>query len=295
MDLSSTLLNIFEELGVNVTLGLWVSRLVGLLIVWTAVIILVRFLSSWLQGLDKRVDGFAIQDRDLKTLDRLLDYLIILVGILISLAILGWTSLLYSALTAAGLFSVIIGFAVKDVAANFISGVFILIDRPFVPGDYIELGSFAGTVREVSLRTTELVTLDGPVVFIPNSVVAVEPTINYSVAADRRISLTIALAHEVDVGRAKEIIERVLDREEGLSIGRSKTVLTTDVREYAVDISVYCYAPPDSWLEVASDLRQKLVAALQEGGIELAVPTRKYLGPVPSDTLTEQDSQTNPG
>jgi small conductance mechanosensitive channel len=132
------------------------------------------------------------------------------------------------------------------------------------------------------------------VVFIPNSVVAVEPTINYSVAADRRINLTIAVAYQADVGRAKEIIHRVLDREEGLSMGRSKTVLATDVREYAVDIGVYCYAPPDSWLEVASDLRQKLVTALQEGGIELAVPTRKYLNPVPVDTETEQDSQTNP-
>lgn len=277
MQLSAPLFNIFEELGINVTLGIWVTRLIGLIITWAIVWLLVRYLSSWIIRLDDRVDRFDIPIRELNTLDRLVDYVLILVGILISLAILGWTSLLYSALTAAGVFSVIIGFAVKDVAANFISGVFILIDQPFAPGDYIEVGNFSGTVKNVSLRTTSLTTLEGPVVYIPNSVVAVEPTVNYSIAEDRRISFTVSIAHEVDASRALHIINAVLEDEGRLLSERPQLVLVNEVREYAVDIGVYCYAPSDIFLELASDLRQHVMTALQEGGIELAVPVRKNI------------------
>ncbi len=205
----------------------------------------------------------------------MLDYLIILGGIIVSLAIMGWTSLLYSALTAAGLFSVIIGLAVKDVASNLIAGIFLLIDQPFAPGDYIEVDGYEGTVETISLRTTTLVTLDGPVIHIPNSLLAVQPTKNYSIARVRRINFVMPIANDADVSRALEIIRGVLDAEERLVADKPPTVLVKDVREYAVDVNVTCYAPSAVWLQTASDLKQRVMAELQAAGVELAVPVRK--------------------
>ena len=89
-----------------------VWRVIALALVWVVVWILVRYLSCWIQTLDSQIEEIDIDPRDLKTMDRLLDYLIIIVGIIISLAILNVTSLLYSALTAVGIVSVMIGFAV---------------------------------------------------------------------------------------------------------------------------------------------------------------------------------------
>jgi small conductance mechanosensitive channel len=275
MKLSTSLANIFEELGINPTLGTWTARIIGLVVIWTAVWILVRYLSQWIMTLDQRVDGIHIKTRDLNTLDRLLDYVVILVGLLISLAVLGWTSLLYSALTAAGIFSVMIGFAVKDVAANFISGIFILIDQPFAPGDFIKVGDYSGTVKDVSLRTTALTSLDGPVVFIPNSVVAVQPTTNYSIAKARRIGFTVSIANDTDVDKALVVINAVLEEERRLLRDRSRSVLVNEVREYAVDIGVYCYSPADLFIELASELKHQVMTALQAADVELAIPTRK--------------------
>jgi small conductance mechanosensitive channel len=275
MKLSTSLANIFEELGINPTLVTWTARIIGLVVIWTAVWILVRYLSQWIMTLDQRVDGIHIKTRDLNTLDRLLDYVVILVGLLISLAVLGWTSLLYSALTAAGIFSVMIGFAVKDVAANFISGIFILIDQPFAPGDFIKVGDYSGTVKDVSLRTTALTSLDGPVVFIPNSVVAVQPTTNYSIAKARRIGFTVSIANDTDVDKALVVINAVLEEEGRLLRDRSRSVLVNEVREYAVDIGVYCYSPADLFIELASELKHHVMTALQAADVELAIPTRK--------------------
>jgi small conductance mechanosensitive channel len=284
---SSLVFDLFDRLGIDsAALTTWVYRIVGLVIVWAIVYILVRYLSRWIARLDERSEHLEVDPRDLKTIDRLLDYVIILIGLIVSLAVLGWTSLLYSALTAAGLFSVIIGLAVKDVASNFISGIVVLIDQPFAPGDYIEVGDYSGTVKEISLRSTTITTLDGPVVIIPNSILAVEPTINYSIAEDRRISFPISIANEADIGRAIEIIQRVLKDEAGLLAERPQSVRVDEVREYAVDIGVICYAPNDTWLDLSSDLKQQVVNDLQENGIELAVPARKYVNLDRSGTQT---------
>jgi small conductance mechanosensitive channel len=276
MRLSLALFDLFDALNLSGNVvTVWASRIVGWVVVWVFVWVLVKHLSRWITRLDEHVETFDVDPRDMKTLDRLLDYVVVLLGGIVSLSILGWTSLLYSALTAAGVFSVILGFAVKDVAANFVSGIFLLIDQPFAPGDYIKVGDHAGTVEDISLRTTTLVTLDGPVVHIPNSILAVQPTINYSVAEARRINFTVSIANDANTQQALKTIKRVLAEEEGLLADRAQSVLVQAVREYAVDIDVTCYAPQDTFLMLASDLRRRSVNALQRASIDLAVPVRK--------------------
>lgn len=270
----------------------WALRIGAVIIVWIVVWLMVRYLTRWIARLDEQSEHIDINRRDLKTIDRLLDYVVIVIGIIITLAILGWTKLLVSALTAAGVFSIMVGFAVKDVASNFISGIFILIDQPFVPGDFIELADFSGTVQNISLRTTTLTTLDGPLVFIPNSKVAMEPTINYSLAKDRRINFSVSIAHDNDVSQAMQVITDVIKRQEGVLAERTQLVLVSNLREYAVDISVTCYANTDNFVMLASSVRQQVVTTLKENGVELAVPVRKNLYPTlplpqAQDTITE--------
>jgi small conductance mechanosensitive channel len=277
MHLAPPLLSILDKVGIDSNLADWIARCLGLVLVWGIVWILVRYLSRWIERLDEQSEHFDVSTRDLKTVDRVLDYITVLAGIIVSLAILGWTSLLYSALTAAGVFSIIMGLAVKDVAANLVSGIIILIDHPFAPGDYVEVGGQSGTVQSVNLRATTLVTIDGPVVHIPNSVLAVQPTINYSVAEARAIKFTISIANDADVELALKTIKQIIRDEKGVLADRTQLVLIDDVREYAVDIRVFCYAAADTFVALGSDLQQRAMTALQDNGIEMAVPTRKHI------------------
>ena len=159
----------------------FVSRILAVAATWLAVYILVRYLTRWLERLSKAATGFGIDSRELRVLDTILDYAIIAAGVLVTLSILNLTSILYSLLTAAGVATVMIGFAVKDVAANLVSGLFILLDQPFVVGDSIKVKEHVGRVEKISLRSTRIVTPEGEVVTIPNSILATTPIVNYSV------------------------------------------------------------------------------------------------------------------
>jgi small conductance mechanosensitive channel len=219
----------------------------------------------------------------LGTLDRLLDYGVIAVAVMISISILGWSQALYSLLTAAGVIGIIVGFAVKDVAANFISGVFILIDQPFVVGDDVSVSDYSGTVTEISLRSTGITTWDGPVVSIPNSTMAITPVINYSVNPTRRVNVTFSIAYEEDVDNALDVVRTVIGAEERRDQDQEATIYVSDVREYAIDITALFHVPRADWFAVLKGFRPRVLAEFRRRGVELAVPVRKnvYLGEVP--------------
>jgi small conductance mechanosensitive channel len=259
--------------------GLFVTRAAAIIVVWIIIWILVRYLSGWVTNLDKRVDGFDIDPREMKVLDRLVDYILITVAMMITLAILGVTELLYSALTAAGVISLVIGFAVKDVAANFISGIFILLDQPFVVGDFIEIGGFSGTVSKISLRSTQIETLDGPCVSIPNSKMATDPVTNFSVPTIRRITLNVSVPKESDLTQAMQVLQDVAQAENRLLPDKDTVIRVDGLGEYAVDLLLVCYASSDEFYTTESDLRQRIVEEFQRRGLELAVPVRKNLHP----------------
>lgn len=134
------------------------------------------------------------------------------------------------------------------MAANFISAIFILLDRPFVSGDFIEIGSYSGTVRKISLRSTEIVTFEGPVIAIPNSIMATGPTVNYSIAAQRLVEIKVAVPKDCDLGRAVQVLYDVVQCESRLTADKDATILVEDSGDYGVDLLLRCFAPSDAWL-----------------------------------------------
>lgn len=253
------------------------TRALAILVVWVMVWILVRYLSHWITHLDENFTHVDIDPREMKVIDRALDYIMVIIGAVITFSILGVSEFLYSALTAAGVISIIIGFAVKDVAANFISGIFILIDQPFVVGDFIQIGGYSGTVRKIALRSTQLVTFQGPVVTIPNSNMATEATVNYSIAATRLVEIKVSVPKDGDLGEAIQLLRDVGQSESRFEADKDITLLVDDIAEYAVDLLLRGFTSSDQWLAVQSDLRRRIVDEFQQRGLELAVPVRKTL------------------
>ena len=179
-----------------------VLRLVMLVIIWLLVWFVVRFIGRWVLGLIARSRGFTEDDTGFTMLGRLLKGAVITVGVLSSMAILGLTPLLASTLTSVGVVGIIVGLAVKDVAANFISGILLLFDRPFALGDFVSAGNVQGHVEVISLRSTRLRTPEGPVVTVPNSVVAANAITNFSMSRARRVELTWRLTLDADIDAA---------------------------------------------------------------------------------------------
>jgi small-conductance mechanosensitive channel len=258
------------------------ARAAGVILTWLAVWYLVRHLGHWLDRFYAGVRGQSADRRELRSLDALLNALLVTAGVVITLAILELTPLLMSLLTAAGFVGIITGFAVKDVAANLVSGIFLLIDHPFAVGDFVAAGNVQGTVERISLRSTRIRTLDGPVVTVPNSIIAASAITNYTVNPFRRFELTLTLP--LNVGSATELTE-VLDRgihlllelaaaEPRLAADARPQVVVGDVHGPSVDLQLICQAPNAIWSQVQSDMKQALLVKAKEQGLPEALPAQ---------------------
>jgi small-conductance mechanosensitive channel len=110
-----------------------------------------------------------------------------------------------------GLGALVIGFGLKDIIENWVSGVLIMSGKTYAIGDVIRVGDLTGTVTDIALRTTKLKTYDRNEIIIPNSVLMREKIINLTGGKQEAVaSLTFAIDYTVDAEKAKSIIENIL-------------------------------------------------------------------------------------
>ncbi len=128
-----------------------------------------------------------------------------LIGIFVALNILGLSKAVTSLLAGAGVVGLALSFAFQDLATNFISGFFIVIQKPFVLGDYIKTNNFQGWVKEISLRTILIEDLNGQDIIIPSKIIIQNPLVNYSLIQKRRINLKVGVTYDADLRLVKEV------------------------------------------------------------------------------------------
>lgn len=141
---------------------------------------------------------------------------VFVVGVMVSLSVLGLHKTVTTALAGAGVIGLALGFAFRDVAANFVSGVFLIFRRPFTEDDLIEVKDQMGKVLQTNLRSTKLRTPDGETVYIPNTDVFQNDVTNYTEFGVRRIDIECGVAYETDLAFAKNIAREAI---EDLDIG----------------------------------------------------------------------------
>jgi small conductance mechanosensitive channel len=102
-------------------------------------------------------------------------------------------------LAGIGILGFTLGFALQDISRNIVAGMLLLVQKPFDLGDLVEIEGYTGRIQSVDLRSTEILTLDGNNVLLPNGHVFTAPIINYSRESTRRIQLTIGVAYNSDL------------------------------------------------------------------------------------------------
>lgn len=141
-------------------------------------------------------------------LSRVFYYGVLIFGLLTAMPL---TGLDVSALIAGvGLTGFAVGFALKDVLSNLLAGIMLLLYRPFNLGDHIKMGEHEGTIQTIRMRDTVLRTADGRLVIIPNTKLMTEVVVNHSTLNLAEDSLQITLPSSVDLGKARELIQRTI-------------------------------------------------------------------------------------
>lgn len=156
-----------------------------------------------------------------------------------------------------GIVGFTIGFALQDVTKNFVAGILLLLQQPFDLGDSIEVAGYTGTVKDITLRTTEIRTWDGRDVFIPNGDVYVKSITNYSRDPRRRVQLSISVNKEWDLEKLTDTVLGSLRNGTGVLEEPDTEAVWTTSTEGATELSAFY------WVDTSQvDLRNAQNAGL---------------------------------
>lgn len=129
----------------------------------------------------------------------------LIVGILIALDLLGATALVTAVLGSAGVVGIVLGFAFRDMAENYLSGILLSLKRPFEPRDHVRIDSHEGRVVSLSTRSTVLMTLDGNELRLPNATVFKAVILNFTHNPRRRFSFSLVVGSAEDLQAAQDV------------------------------------------------------------------------------------------
>jgi small conductance mechanosensitive channel len=198
-------------------------------------------------------------------------------GFFISLGIVGLQKTVASLLAGAGILGLALGFAFQDIAANFMAGIYLSIERPFRVGHLIQTKDFLGVVQRVHLRWTEVATPQGQLVLIPNKQVFENPIINYSTPGKRRVDLKLGVSYDDDLAKVRQVTLKTLEQ---VSVRLPDTDAEMFFERFG-DSSILLMArfwiafssSQGEYFAAQSEAIEKLKQAYADNGITLPFPT----------------------
>ena len=237
----------------------------------------------------KAARGEAVDRTTAEAIAKLLRVSVIITAFLVMLQTLGYS--ISGVLAFGGIGGIAVGFAAKDLLANFFGGLMIYMDRPFNVGDWIRSPDreIEGTVENIGWRLTRILTFDKRPLYIPNSVFTSITVENPSRMTNRRIKETIGIRYE-DAGKMRAIINDVKNMlQQHKAIDRHKTLIV-NFNSYApssLDFFIYTFTKTTDWIEfheIKQDILLKIIDIIEAHDAECAFPTTTVH--IPERTLT---------
>ncbi len=203
---------------------------------------------------------------------------VIITTTLVALQTLGFS--ISGVLAFGGVGGIAIGFAAKDLLANFFGGLMIYLDRPFKVGDWIKSPDrdIEGTVEKIGWRLTIVRTFDKRPLYLPNSAFSSIAVINPSRMSHRRINETIGIRYD-DIKQMVPIIEDVkamLQNHPEIDNSQTLIVNFNQFAPSSLDFFIYTFTKTTNWIyfhEVKQDILLKIAGLIEKHGAEIAFPT----------------------
>ncbi len=177
-------------------------------------------------------------------------------------------------LVAGGIIGVAVGFASKSAVGNFISGIFLLFERPIKIGDQISVGDISGFVEDIHILSTVVRTYDGLYVRIPNEKIFTSNITNLVAHPVRRFEYLIGISYADDAEKAIEVIKNVVEAHPFALKNPAPQIFVEELGNSSVNIRVKVWAPIKVWYSVKTELLWKIKKTLEENGIEIPFPQR---------------------
>ncbi|MGO2340853.1 MAG: mechanosensitive ion channel family protein [Psychrobacter sp.] len=170
--------------------------------------------------------------------------------------------------------AVAIGLSLKDQLSNFAAGIMIVVFRPFVRGDYVQISSYTGTVTEITLVNTHLTTINNHDVIIPNGDITTSAVINYTALPNRRVDITVGIGYDADIKTAKDVMLNLARNNPLAFTDPEPVVRVTNLGDNSVDLTLNIWTTNADWWTMQCDLLEQFKHALDDEKIEIPFPQR---------------------
>jgi MscS family membrane protein len=250
-------------------------------VVSTLIYFLLKLIKGTEQILIQNHSSDDKQDLDKHTvhaIGKLIRISVFITGGLIMLQTLGYS--ISGILAFGGVGGIAIGFAAKDLLANFFGGLMIYLDRPFKVGDWIRSNdkSIEGTVEDIGWRLTKIRTFDKRPLYVPNSIFNTISIENPSRMTNRRIKETMGIRYD-DANKMAIIIEQVktmLRNHPDIDNDQTLIVNFNSFAPSSLDFFIYTFTKTTDWIlfhEIKQDVLLKVIEIIENNDAEFAFPT----------------------
>jgi small-conductance mechanosensitive channel len=249
-------------------------NLITAIVIFFVTIIASDFLAKWV----KRIAKKKIENNEMLHLIFLLTrWTVIILGTIFALSQVNFD--VTGFIAGLGVAGFTIGFALQDIAKNFISGILLLSRQPFSIGDYVKVNDYKGNVKEINVRDTVVETLDGEIVIIPNQKVFENPIINYTKSRLRRRTIVIGLGYEEDVARATKVFLDVIQNVPGVESQPEPTIRAKELGDSAITLEAIFWVDQqkNNLVAIHSDVVTAIKEASDKHKINLPYPVQTVL------------------
>ncbi|WP_227354386.1 mechanosensitive ion channel family protein [Haladaptatus salinisoli] len=261
-------------------------------LVTQAVYFVVSFVVLYLVGravvlplVERLLDRRGYEESVRKPLGKVAHFIVLFTAVALAFGFAELGDFLTALATVAAAATLAVGFALQDIIANFVAGVFIFTDKPFKIGDWIEWdgGTYSGIVEDIDLRVTRVRTFDNELLTVPNSVLT-DGVIKNPVAKDKlRIQFLFGIGYDDDIHRASDILVEEAEEHPEILDEPDPSVRLTELGDSAVGLkSRFWIADPKRGDFVKT--RGEYVTAVKERfdaeGIDIPYPHRQLTGGV---------------
>ncbi|MFC3613445.1 mechanosensitive ion channel domain-containing protein [Lutimaribacter marinistellae] len=270
-------------------LPLVVLTIVVLPLAWWISSIAARGLRRWFLG--------GLESQFLRTVvARALALPIFLLGLYVVMQAAGLTQIAFSLIGGAGIIGIIVGFAFRDIAENFLASLLLSLRQPFRAGDLIDVDGRLGSVHSMNTRSTVLISPEGNHIQIPNATVFKSVITNFTAAPEGRDSVTVGIGYDAAVTEAQEIVARVLSQHEAVLNEPPPMVLVEALGASTVNLRAYYWinVRDFSMLKVKSSVLRLMKKALMDAGISMPDDAREIIFPEGVPVLQDQSIPHEP-
>ena len=239
---------------------------------WITVNLVDAAINFYIVPLTEKTDS-KLDDQLIPIASKTLKWLIIIFALLLIISSFGYD--ITAVLAGLGIGGLAIAFAAQETISEMFGGLNIIMSKPFIVGDWVEVEGTVGVVERVSLRHTTIRNLDKRKVILPNSKISKGVIVNISSAPSRKIMMDLGLTYETPANKVKKAIELVKGIiESHPNCEKEPVVQLSEFKDFSLNLLVIYYADNAKWFTVRHDINMSIKEAFDKAKIDFAYPTQ---------------------